>query len=159
MRVNHVGEICAQALYEGQALATKDPDLRRFFRASARDEADHLAWTLERLEQLRERPSLLNPVWYGGALGIGYLAGRLGDRTSLGFMRETERQVEAHLAAHMERLPRHDEASRTIVLAMKHDETEHARQATLHGAGELPSPVKFLMRCAARLMTGTAQVL
>jgi ubiquinone biosynthesis monooxygenase Coq7 len=159
MRVNHVGEVCAQALYEGHALATKDPALRRFFRAAAQEEADHLSWTGERLEQLRERPSLLNPVWYAGALGIGYLAGRLGDRTSLGFMRETERQVEAHLAAHMERLPHRDEASRAIVLAMKHDEAVHAQQAALHGAIELPTPVKFLMRCAARLMTGTARVL
>lgn len=159
MRVNHVGEVCAQALYEGHALATKDPALRRFFRTSAQEEADHLAWTRERLEQLREHPSLLNPVWYAGALGIGYLAGRLGDRTSLGFMRETERQVEAHLAAHMERLPQHDEASRAIVRAMKHDEAAHAQQAALLGARELPSPVKLLMRGAARLMTSTAHVL
>lgn len=159
MRVNHVGEVCAQALYEGHALATKNPALQRFFRASAGEEADHLAWTRERLEQLRERPSLLNPVWYAGALGIGYLAGRLGDHTSLGFMRETERQVEAHLAAHMERLPHHDEASRAIVQAMKHDEAAHAQQAALHGARELPEPVRLLMRGAARLMTGTAHVL
>jgi ubiquinone biosynthesis monooxygenase Coq7 len=159
MRVNHVGEVCAQALYEGHALATKDPSLRQFFRASAQEEADHLAWTRERLEQLGERPSFLNPLWYTGALGLGYLAGWLGDRTSLGFMQETERQVEAHLAAHLQRLPERDHVSRAIVQAMEFDEAAHAKQAALRGARELPTVVKQLMRGAARLMTGTAHII
>jgi len=159
MRVNHVGEVCAQALYEGHALATRDPALRQFFRHAAQEEADHLAWTRERLDQLQARPSLLNPLWYAGALGLGYAAGRISDRSSLGFMRETERQVEAHLAEHLERLPPHDKASRAIVAAMKNDETIHAQQAALRGATELPAPVRWLMRSAARLMTTTAHIL
>lgn len=159
MRVNHVGEVCAQALYEGQALAAHDDALKRFFRASAQEEADHLAWTRARLEQLRARPSLLNPLWYAGSLGIGYLAGRLGEATSLGFMRETERQVEAHLAGHMQRLPPHDTASRAIVHAMQRDEAAHAQQAALRGARELPGVVKVLMRGTATLMTATARYL
>ncbi len=156
MRVNHVGEICAQALYEGHALSTSDPDLRLFFMKAAQEEADHLAWTKERIDQLGGRVSLLNPFWYGGALAIGFLSGRFGDRTSLGFMRETERQVEAHLDSHLDALPDSDLASRQIVQAMKQDEQSHAASAEHRGASDLPKPVHWLMRASAKLMTKTA---
>jgi len=156
MRVNHVGEICAQALYTAQAAATRSPALRAHFEAAAREETDHLAWTRERLAQLNARPSLLNPVWYAGAFGLGLLAGRLGDRVSLGFVVETERQVEAHLESHMTRLPEADHASRAIVTHMKADEAAHAAQALEAGATLLPAPVKALMRVAAKVMTTTA---
>jgi len=156
MRVNHVGEICAQALYTAQAAATRNPDLRRHFEAAAREETDHLAWTRERIEELGSRPSLLNPFWYGGAFALGLLAGRLGDRVSLGFVVETERQVEAHLEGHLDRLPAADHASRAIVAQMKQDEAEHAAEALAAGGIELPGPVKGLMRAAAKVMTTTA---
>ena len=157
MRVNHVGEICAQALYTAQALGTPDPALRRQLDAAAREETDHLAWTHERLDQLGDRVSLLNPLWYAGAFGIGLLAGRIGgDRLSLGFVVETERQVEAHLASHLDRLPAGDSASRAIVAQMKDDEARHA-DAALHAGGvALPAPVRGLMRLAAKVMTVTA---
>jgi 3-demethoxyubiquinol 3-hydroxylase len=156
MRVNHVGEVCAQALYTAQALATSDPLLRRQFEKAAAQETDHLAWTAERLAELDDRPSLLNPVWYAGAFGLGLLAGRLGDRLSLGFVVETERQVEAHLQGHLDRLPATDHASRAIVVQMKEDEAAHATQALQAGAAELPGPAKALMRAAAKVMTTTA---
>jgi ubiquinone biosynthesis monooxygenase Coq7 len=156
MRVYHVGEICAQALYEGQAASTRDAALREQFLKAAAEETDHLAWTRERLEELGGRPSLLNPLWYAGAFGLGVLAGRLGDRVSLGFMAETERQVELHLAGHLERLPAQDAKSRAIVEVMKDDEVAHADAALRLGGVQLPSPVKGLMRAAARVMTGTA---
>ncbi len=156
MRVDHVGEICAQALYEGQAAATPDPRLAGEFRQAAREEGDHLAWTRERLRELDARPSLLNPLWYGGALLLGLLAGRAGDKLSLGFMAETERQVEAHLAGHLERLPASDLRSRAIVVAMKDDEIRHAQNALRLGGAELPAPVRAAMRAAAKLMTTTA---
>ncbi len=156
MRVNHVGEICAQALYEGQAAATADPRLASEFRQAAREEGDHLAWTRERLRELDARPSILNPLWYGGALLLGLLAGRAGDRLSLGFMAETERQVEAHLAGHLERLPASDLRSRAIVVAMKDDEIRHAQNALRLGGAELPAPVRAAMRAAAKVMTTTA---
>ncbi|MEJ7928815.1 2-polyprenyl-3-methyl-6-methoxy-1,4-benzoquinone monooxygenase [Ramlibacter sp. AN1015] len=156
MRVNHVGEVCAQALYTAQALATRRPDLRRQFEDASREETDHLAWTRERIEELGSRPSLLNPLWYAGAFGIGLAAGRLGDRISLGFVVETERQVEAHLDSHLERLPAGDHASRAIVAQMKADEASHALRAREAGAAELPAPVRGLMRAAARVMTTTA---
>ncbi len=157
MRVNHVGEICAQALYTAQAAATRDPVLRNRFEAAAREETDHLAWTRARLDALGSRPSLLNPLWYAGAFGIGLLAGRLGgDRVSLGFVVETERQVEAHLEGHLERLPAADHASRAIVAQMKQDEADHAAGALAAGAVELPAPAKALMRAAAKVMTTTA---
>ncbi|KAA0215264.1 MAG: demethoxyubiquinone hydroxylase family protein [Lautropia sp.] len=156
MRVNHVGEICAQALYEGQAAATADPRLAGEFRQAAREEGDHLAWTRERLRELDARPSVLNPLWYGGALLLGLLAGRAGDRLSLGFMAETERQVEAHLAGHLERLPASDLRSRAIVVAMKDDEIRHAQNALRLGGAELPAPVRAAMRAAAKVMTTTA---
>ena len=156
MRVNHVGEVCAQALYAAQALSTKDPALRQHFDAASQEEGDHLAWTRQRLDELGARPSLLNPLWYAGAFGLGLLAGRLGDRVSLGFLVETERQVEAHLADHMERLPQGDHESRAIVAQMKDDEARHAVEALSAGALELPAPVKLLMRSAARVMTTVA---
>ena len=156
MRVNHVGEICAQALYEGQAASTRDSALREQFLKAAAEETDHLAWTRERLEELGGRPSLLNPLWYAGAFGLGVLAGRLGDRVSLGFMAETERQVELHLAGHLDRLPAQDAKSRAIVEVMKDDEVAHADAALRLGGVQLPGPVKGLMRAAARVMTGTA---
>jgi ubiquinone biosynthesis monooxygenase Coq7 len=156
MRVNHVGEVCAQALYSAQALTTPDPDLRRRFEHAAGEESDHLAWTAERLRQLGSRPSLLNPLWYAGAFAIGLVAGRSGDATSLGFMVETERQVERHLEGHLERLPAGDLASRAIVRQMKDEEAGHALAAERAGAARLPLPVRWAMRGAARVMTATA---
>jgi ubiquinone biosynthesis monooxygenase Coq7 len=156
MRVNHVGEVCAQALYEGQAATTADPTLERFFREAAAEEGDHLAWTRERLDALGARPSLLNPLWYAGAFAFGALAGRLGDRFSLGFMVETERQVERHLAGHLERLPAQDAASRAVVERMREDEAGHADRAEALGGAPMPEPVRVAMRLAARVMTATA---
>jgi len=156
MRVNHVGEVCAQALYQAQALTARTPELRQQMDRAAREETDHLAWTQQRLDQLGDRASWLNPLWYAGAFGIGLLAGRLGDRTSLGFVVETERQVEQHLAGHLDRLPAEDTRSRAIVQAMKDDESRHAEDALAAGAAELPAPVRWLMRGAAKVMTTTA---
>jgi ubiquinone biosynthesis monooxygenase Coq7 len=156
MRVNHVGEVCAQALYDAQALATRSPELRKMFEKAAREETDHLAWTEQRIRELGGRTSLLNPLWYGGAFAIGLAAARLGDRASLGFMAETERQVERHLESHLDRLPAGDAASRAIVAQMKDDEVRHADAATELGGTELPFPVRTLMRMAARVMTRTA---
>jgi ubiquinone biosynthesis monooxygenase Coq7 len=157
MRVNHVGEVCAQALYTGQLLASQDPVLRRQLDAACREENDHLAWTAERLAQLGDRPSYLTPVWYAGAFAIGFAAAKLGgDRVSLGFVVETERQVEAHLASHMDVLPANDQASRAIVKQMKSDEAAHARMAEKAGAADIPLPVRGLMQWAAKLMTTVA---
>ena len=156
MRVNHVGEVCAQALYQAQAVATSDAGLKAQMARAAREEVDHLAWTEHRLGELGDRPSLLNPLWYGGAFLIGLAAGRLGDRVSLGFVVETERQVERHLESHLERLPAADLASRAIVAQMRSDEAEHAVAARLAGGIDLPAPVRGAMRLAARVMTGTA---
>jgi ubiquinone biosynthesis monooxygenase Coq7 len=156
MRVNHVGEVCAQALYTAQALATQNPKLRAHFERAADSETDHLAWTADRLSELGDRPSLLNPLWYAGAFTLGLVAGRLGDRASLGFVVETERQVEAHLQSHLERLPAGDHASRAVVVQMKEDEAQHAADALHAGGMELPAPVRGLMRAAARVMTTTA---
>lgn len=157
MRVNHVGEVCAQALYTGQALASKDPALRAQLAEASREETDHLAWTQQRLKDLKDRPSLLNPLWYAGAFAIGYAAGKLGgDKVSLGFVVETERQVEAHLQSHMDRLPAADSASRAIVAQMKADEIAHAQMAMKAGAVELPGPVKSLMQLASKVMTTVA---
>jgi len=156
MRVNHVGEVCAQALYTAQALATRNEGLRVHFRRASDEEADHLAWTRERLDELGSRPSLLNPLWYAGAFGMGLLAGRLGDKVSLGFVVETERQVEAHLQSHLQRLPAGDHASRAIVAQMKDDEARHARDAQNAGALPMPTPIRALMRGAARVMTTVA---
>ncbi|MES2384355.1 MAG: 2-polyprenyl-3-methyl-6-methoxy-1,4-benzoquinone monooxygenase [Pseudomonadota bacterium] len=156
MRVNHVGEVCAQALYASQALSTQSPVLRQHFIEASKEEGDHLAWTRDRLDELGARPSLLNPLWYAGAFGLGLLAGRLGDRVSLGFVMETERQVESHLASHLERLPQGDHASRAIVAQMKDDEARHAQEAQGAGGFDLPAPVKALMRASAKVMTTTA---
>lgn len=157
MRVNHVGEVCAQALYAAQALATRNDALRLQMVAAAREETDHLAWTKARLDELGARPSLLNPLWYAGAFGLGLVAGRFGDAVSLGFVVETERQVESHLESHLERLPPGDHASRAIVAQMKDDEAAHALSAQGAGAVELPAPVKAAMRGAAKVMTTTAR--
>ena len=156
MRVNHVGEVCAQALYSAQSLTTRDPALKTHFEQAAREETDHLAWTQGRLDELGARPSLLNPLWYAGAFGLGLVAGRLGDRVSLGFLVETERQVEAHLQGHLEQLPAGDHASKAIVAQMKEDEASHAALALQAGGIELPAPVRGLMQTAAKVMTTTA---
>ena len=156
MRVNHVGEVCAQALYAAQALSTKDPVLREHFLEASREEGDHLAWTRQRLDELGARPSLLNPLWYAGAFGLGLLAGRMGDKVSLGFVVQTEQQVEAHLATHLERLPTGDYESRAIVAQMKDDEARHAEEAQDAGGALLPAPVKALMRASAKVMTVVA---
>ena len=156
MRVNHVGEVCAQALYTAQALTSPKPALRAHFTQACAEETDHLAWTQQRLGELGSRTSLLNPLWYAGAFGLGLLAGRLGDKVSLGFVVETERQVEAHLQSHMDRLPQQDQASRAIVAQMKDDEMRHALDAEKAGAMELPQPVKDLMKAAAKVMTTMA---
>lgn len=156
MRVNHVGEVCAQALYNAQLLATSNPVLRKKFHQAAREETDHLAWTQQRLRELDARTSLLNPLWYAGAFGIGWLAGRVSDKVSLGFVVETEAQVERHLASHLDQLPATDLASRAIVEQMKEDEARHGAQAQQAGAATLPTPVRWVMRAAAKVMTSTA---
>ena len=156
MRVNHVGEVCAQALYTAQAFATRNDSLREHFQRASQEETDHLAWTEQRLKELGQRKSLLNPLWYGAAFGLGLLAGRLGDPVSLGFVVETENQVEAHLESHLTRLPTNDHASRAIVAQMKADEARHALDAQRAGAAELPQPVKDLMKLAAKVMTTVA---
>lgn len=156
MRVNHVGEVCAQALYTAQAAVARDPALRAQFLEAAHEETDHLAWTRQRLDELGARPSVLNPLWYAGAFGLGLVAGRLGDPWSLGFVAETERQVEAHLDSHLDRLPPGDSASRAVVEQMKADEARHAAQAVDAGAAELPAPARALMRAASRVMTTLA---
>jgi 3-demethoxyubiquinol 3-hydroxylase len=156
MRVNHVGEVCAQALYQAQALTARSDTMRQQMLQASREEADHLAWTKQRLDQLGDRMSMLNPLWYAGAFGIGLLAGKLGDAVSLGFVVETERQVEQHLAGHLDRLPAADQASRAIVEQMKVDEAQHADAAEAAGANLLPAPARWLMKAAARVMTTTA---
>lgn len=157
MRVNHVGEVCAQALYTAQALATKNEALRAHFTRACVEETDHLAWTAQRLEELGSRPSILNPLWYAGAFGLGLIAGRLGDAVSLGFVAETERQVGVHLQSHLELLPAQDYSSRAIVVQMRDDELRHAGDAMEAGAMALPPPVQKLMRAAAKVMTTVAQ--
>jgi 3-demethoxyubiquinol 3-hydroxylase len=156
MRVNHVGEVCAQALYQGQALASRNPGLKDELGRAAHEESDHLAWSAERITQLGGRPSVLNPVWYAGSFCIGYVAGRLGDAWNLGFLAETERQVERHLAGHLERLSARDAKTRAIVETMRREEAGHADTARRLGARDLPGPARRAMRLAARVMTGTA---
>ena len=156
MRVNHVGEVCAQALYESQSHFARSEDLRRQFALAGREEEDHLAWTAERLEQLGSQPSLLNPLWYAGAFALGTLAAALGDRRSLGFVVETERQVEAHLASHLVKLPVQDAKSRAIVEQMRIDEVAHGAAAQALGAIDTPAPVRAAMTFMARIMTGAA---
>lgn len=159
MRVNHVGEICAQALYTAQAMTARDPALRRQFEKAAREETDHLAWTRQRLRELNARASFLNPLWYAGSFGIGLIAGRADDSASLGFVVETERQVERHLEHHLERLPLADTASRAVVTQMKEDEARHAAGARAAGAVPLAWPVRWTMRLTARVMTSAAYYL
>lgn len=153
MRVNHSGEVCAQALYSGQASTARNRDVQAVLQGAAADEAEHLAWTASRVEHLGGRLSLLNPMFYAGAFAIGALSGALGDRWNLGFLAETERQVEAHLDGHLEILPVADRKSRAVVERMKEDEARHAATASGHGGGELPDPVKKIMKLAARAMT------
>ena len=156
MRVNHVGEVCAQALYIGQAAMAREGELRRHLLEAAAEENDHLAWCGERLQELGSRPSLLNPLWYAGAWAIGAGAALVGDPLSLGFVVETERQVEAHLDTHLDRLPPGDERSRAIVRVMKDDEARHAENARAAGAATLPAPIPALMRFAADVMRAVA---
>lgn len=156
MRVNHTGEICAQALYQGQALTARNVEARAALEQAAAEETDHLAWTAQRIEELGGRASFLNPLWYAGSFALGAAAGFLGDKWNLGFLAETERQVEGHLEAHLDRLPPQDEKSRAIVNEMKVDEARHARTAVDHGAAELPEPVKLAMKLGSRIMTRTA---
>ena len=153
MRVNHVGEVCAQALYQGQSIMSRDPAIRDTLRQASQEETEHLAWTERRIAELGGRKSLLNPLWYGGALAIGMLAGRFGDRWNLGFLAETERQVEHHLKGHLDTLPPADLRSRAIVEQMKVDEAEHADTAVRLGAHDLPAPAKAVMKAAAQVMT------
>lgn len=157
MRVNHVGEVCAQALYAGQALTARNPDVRGKLEAAAREETDHLAWCEQRITELGGRKSVLNPLWFGGAFAMGAAAGLLGDKWNLGFLAETERQVEAHLDDHLRhRLPAGDARSRAVVETMKADEGRHAQAATDQGGAPLPSPVKWAMGRAADVMRKTA---
>ncbi|BAL23390.1 2-polyprenyl-3-methyl-6-methoxy-1,4-benzoquinone monooxygenase [Azoarcus sp. KH32C] len=156
MRVNHCGEICAQALYQGQAVMSRDPVIRRELEQASNEETEHLAWTEQRIAELGGRKSLLNPIWYGSSFALGMLAGKLGDRWNLGFLAETERQVEDHLSGHLARLPADDAKSREIVGQMKIDEARHAETAVGLGAHELPAPAKQLMKLMSRVMTVTA---
>jgi len=156
MRVNHTGEVCAQALYSAQAIVARDPEVRERYADAARDEEDHLAWTQARLDELGARPSLLNPLWYAGSFAIGIIAGIAGDRANLGFVVETERQVEEHLTAHIERLPPNDTKSRAIVTQMRDDESRHGAMALEAGALPLPFPIRHAMRAAADLMRAVA---
>lgn len=156
MRVNHVGEVCAQALYEAQATFAKTEATKKQFREAGQEEIDHLEWTAVRLQELGSRTSLLNPLWYVGAYALGAIAARLGDAQSLGFVVETERQVEAHLNSHLDRLPAQDQRSRAIVVQMRDDEIAHAEAAQAMGGVELPAPVKGAMRAMAKVMTGAA---
>ena len=156
MRVNHVGEVCAQALYQGQALTARDPATRQALDGAAREEEDHLAWSAERIRELNGRLSLLNPLWYAGAFAIGAAAGLLGDRWNFAFLAETERQVEEHLTGHLEALPARDERTRAVVEAMRADEVRHRQTALGLGAAELPEPVRRAMRLASKVMTTVA---
>ena len=156
MRVNHTGEVCAQALYSAQALVARDPGIRHRFAGAAREEEDHLAWTQARLTELNDRVSLLNPVWYAGSFTIGLAAGLAGDKMNLGFVVETERQVEEHLTGHMDSLPDADTRSRAIVAAMRDDEARHGAMAHDAGALDLPRPVREVMRLAANVMKAVA---
>lgn len=155
MRVNHTGEVCAQALYQGQALTAGMPDVRDALERSAREESDHLAWCEQRIDELGGRKSLLNPLWYAGSFALGAAAGLAGDRWSLGFVVETERQVEDHLDDHSARIPADDLRTHAIIEQMKNDEIHHAEVASEFGAAELPTPVKLAMQSVAKVMTTT----
>ena len=156
MRVNHSGEICAQALYQGQALTARKPEIQQALKEAANEETEHLNWCESRINDLGGRKSLLNPAWYTGSLAIGALAGALGDKWSLGFLAETEKQVVRHLDSHLQRLPAIDVKSRAVVEQMQEDEARHATTALEHGAAELPAPVKLAMKLSAKVMTGVA---
>jgi ubiquinone biosynthesis monooxygenase Coq7 len=156
MRVNHSGEICAQALYQGQALTARDPAVQQTLQQAAQEETEHLAWTARRVHELGGHLSLLNPFWYTGSLAIGAVAGLLGDRWNLGFLAETERQVGHHLQSHLDRLPQQDEKSRAIVAQMYTDEIGHADMARSLGGAELPQPVQLAMKLNGKVMTGTS---
>jgi len=156
MRVNHSGEVCAQALYQGQALTARSADVRDKLEKSSNEENDHLAWTAKRIEELGTHTSYLNLLWYTGSFALGAIAGLIGDRWSLGFLAETERQVVEHLSGHLSRLPEDDHRSRAIVEQMREDEGRHATVAIEAGAHELPAPIKGLMRATAKIMTTTA---
>lgn len=156
MRINHTGEVCAQALYDGQAALARSGDTRAYLQHAAAEETDHLAWCDERLHELGSRPSLLNPLWYAGSFALGAAAAAVGDRVSLGFVIETERQVEAHLADHRARLPAADTRSRAILAAMQADEVRHADNALARGGVALPAPIPNLMRAASALMKAVA---
>jgi ubiquinone biosynthesis monooxygenase Coq7 len=156
MRVNHVGEVCAQALYQGQSLTARNEEAKRALLKAADEEEDHLAWSAGRIRELGGRLSLLNPLWYAGSFAIGAAAGALGDKWNLAFLAETERQVEEHLSGHLERLPSQDARTRAVVEAMRADEARHRATAVELGAAELPTPVKFAMRIASKVMTAVA---
>ena len=156
MRVNHVGEICAQALYQGQSLTARRPENRAALERAAREEEDHLAWSAARIRELGGRPSLLNPLWYAGSLAIGAAAGAVGDRWNLAFLAETERQVEEHLSGHLAQLPAVDGRTRAVVEAMRRDEAGHRDSALRLGARELPAPARAAMRLASKVMTTLA---
>ncbi len=159
MRINHTGEVCAQALYDGQMLVAREPRVQALLEHAAKEETEHLAWTETRLQELGARKSVLDPIFYTGSLALGAAAGLLGDRWSLGFLAETERQVERHLTGHMQRLPASDARSRAVVEQMRADESGHAMTAEREGAATLPRPVRFAMRLAARVMTGATRLL
>lgn len=156
MRINHVGEVCAQALYSGQAFTSKNPHVVRSLEHAAREETDHLAWCEARIEELGGRKSILNPLWYVGSFTIGAVAGAIGDQWNLGFLAETEKQVGEHLAGHLKQLPKEDQKTRAIIEQMHEDETSHAQEAQQLGAAELPPPVKLAMKCSSKVMTSTA---
>lgn len=154
MRINHCGEICAQALYQGQALTARQPHIRDALQHAANEETEHLAWTALRVHQLGSHTSVLNPVWYAGSLAIGVTAGLIGDKWNLGFLAETEEQVVAHLEDHLGRLPEQDAKSRAIVEQMRIDEAQHADTAREYGAATLPGPIQWAMKTSSRVMTG-----
>ena len=155
MRINHTGEVCAQALYQGQALTARNPEIRATLRRAADDEQDHLAWCEARLNELGGRKSVLNPLWYGGSFALGALSGLLGDRWNMAFLAETERQVEGHLTGHLDQLPASDAKSRAVLEQMRQDEAEHGNTAQAHGAAEMPAPLKLAMRVGSQVMKTT----
>lgn len=159
MRINHTGEVCAQGLYQGQAVTARDPETRRSMEESADEENDHLAWCEQRIEELGGRLSLLNPLWYAGSFAIGATAGAVGDKWSLGFVAETEKQVESHLQSHLDEIPPEDQRTRAILEQMKIDEIHHGEKALAHGGAELPAPVKQAMKLMSKVMTGTVYYL
>ena len=156
MRVNHAGEVAAQALYQGHAMVARDPNIEQQMQRAANEEFDHLAWCEQRLTELGSRPSVLSPIWYSGAFAIGAASGILGDKWSLGFIAETEKQVCAHLESHLEEVPDNDDKSRAIVTQMRDEEEEHGENAIEAGAAELPAPLQRLMQLTAKVMTNTA---